>query len=196
MTKLENALIWLYMKTWGKFGDHVMEEKDLWNFNGDDLEKAIVGLAFPRKKEKTERFKVLTALIMEKFEQDRTAFYEWAAKIHGEFIEDLPKAIETAQNGKNLHLIRHHPFLQYQTWSGNFHVYKNLYFPLDTNLKEVTTSQQQQVFRIANELNQLERHSKENQQELSRLSALATDLWNQFKLIQIQKWDPGKYSLK
>ena len=98
MTKLENTLIWLYMKTWGKFGDHVIEE-DLWNFSGDDLEKAIVGLAFPRKKEKTERVKALTDLIMEKFEQDHTAFYQWAAKIHGEFIEDLPKAIEMKQNG-------------------------------------------------------------------------------------------------
>ena len=104
MTKLENALIWLYMKTWGKFGDHVIEENDLWNFSGDDLEKVIMGLAFPRKKEKTDRVKALTDLIMDKFEQDGTAFYEWAVKIHGEFIEDLPKAMETKQNGKNLHL--------------------------------------------------------------------------------------------
>ena len=104
MTKVENALIWLYMKTWGKFGDHVIEKKDLWNFSGDDLEKIIMGLAFPRKKENTERVKALTGLIMEKFEQDGTAFYEWAAKIHRELIEDLPKDIETKQNGKNSHL--------------------------------------------------------------------------------------------
>ena len=107
MTKLENALIWLYMKTWGKFGDHVIEENDLWNFSGDDLEKVIVGLAFPRKKVKTERVIALTDLIMEKFEQDGTAFYQWASKIHAEFVEDFPKAIETKQNGKNLHLNIH-----------------------------------------------------------------------------------------
>ena len=101
MTKLENALIWLYMKTWGKFGDHITEENDLWNFSGDDMEKVIVGLAFPRKKEKTERVKALADLIMQKFEQDSTAFYEWAAKIHGEFIEDLPKGVERKQNGKS-----------------------------------------------------------------------------------------------
>ena len=104
MTKLENALIWLYMKTWGKFGDHVIEEEDLWNFSGEDLEQVIMGLAFPRKKEKTERLKALTDLIMEKFGQDGMAFYEWAAKIHGEFIEDLPKAMEAKQNGENPHL--------------------------------------------------------------------------------------------
>ena len=52
MTTLENALVWLYVKTWGKFGDHVIEKTDLWKFNGDDLEKAITKLAFPRKNEK------------------------------------------------------------------------------------------------------------------------------------------------
>ena len=99
MTKLENALIWLYMKSWGKFGDHVIEEKSLWHFSGDDLEKVIMGLAFPRRKDKTERVAALTALILEQFKQDSTTFYEWAAKIHGEFIEDFPRAIETKQNG-------------------------------------------------------------------------------------------------
>ena len=57
----------------------------------------------------------------------------------------------------------------------------------------MTTLQQQQVCLIADELNKLERHSKEN---FARLSALATDLLSQFKSIQIQKWDPGKYYLK
>ena len=103
MTKLENALIWLYLKTWGKFGDHVIDEKDLWNFSGEDLETVIMGLAFPRKKEKTERVKALTDLIMEKFEQDGTAFYEWAAKMHEELIEGLPRDVETKQNGRNPH---------------------------------------------------------------------------------------------
>ena len=94
MTKLENALIWLYMKTWGKFGDHITEEKDLWNFSGDDMEKVIVGLAFPRKKEKSERVRAVTDLIMEKFEQDKIALYEWAANIHNEVIENLQENSE------------------------------------------------------------------------------------------------------
>ena len=57
----------------------------------------------------------------------------------------------------------------------------------------MTTLQQQQVNLIADQLNQFERNSKEN---FARLSALATNLLNQFKSIQIQKWDPGKYYLK
>ena len=93
MTKLENALIWLYLKTWGKFGDHVIKEKHLWNFSGTDLETVIMSLAFPRKKEKTERVEALTDLIMEKFEQDGMAFREWAAKVHAEVIESLPETI-------------------------------------------------------------------------------------------------------
>ena len=94
MTKLENALIWLYVKTWGKFGDHVIQEKGLWNFADDDLESVIMSLSFPRKKEKTERVKALTDLIMEKFEQDGMAFREWVAKIHDEVIETLPQATQ------------------------------------------------------------------------------------------------------
>ena len=95
MTKLENALVWLYVKTWGKFGDHVAQEKDLWKFGCDDLETVIMGLAFPRKKEeKAERVQGLTDLIMEKFEQDRMAFYEWAAKIHEEAIETLLDTVD------------------------------------------------------------------------------------------------------
>ena len=82
MTKLENALVWLYVKTWGKFADHVIAEKALWNFGSEDLETAIMGLAFPRKNEKAERVQALTDLIMEKFEQDGMAFREWVVKIH------------------------------------------------------------------------------------------------------------------
>ena len=82
MTKLENALVWLYVKTWGKFGDHVIEQKALWNFGADDLDSVVMGLILPRKKDKTERVKALTDLIMEKFEQDGIAFREWVVKIH------------------------------------------------------------------------------------------------------------------
>ena len=94
MSKLENALVWLYVKTWGKFGAHVIQEKELWNFGADDLETVIMTLAFPRKREKTERFQALTDLIMEKFEQDGMALYEWASKIHKETIDTLLETVE------------------------------------------------------------------------------------------------------
>ena len=83
MTKLENALVWLYVMTWEKFGEHVINEKDLWNFGGDDLEAALMGLAFPRKNEKTERTRELNKLIMGKFETGGlAALREWAGNLH------------------------------------------------------------------------------------------------------------------
>ena len=36
MTKIENALIWLYVKTWGLQGHHVIEEDEMWNFGGEE----------------------------------------------------------------------------------------------------------------------------------------------------------------
>ena len=96
MTKLENVLVWLYVKTWGKFGEHVIAEKGLWKFSEEDLESALMGLAYPRKTEKTERVQALTDLIMEKFDQDSMAFVQWSVKIHHEAIETLtvPVAVE------------------------------------------------------------------------------------------------------
>ena len=100
MTKLENALIWIYVKTWGKFGDHIIEEKGLWNFADADLEAALTGLAYPRKKEKPERIQALTDLIMGKFEQGGlTAFREWSGQIHDQFIETFPQKLDSDKTG-------------------------------------------------------------------------------------------------
>ena len=95
MTKLENVLVWLYVKTWGKFGDHVIAEKGLWNFTANDLETALISLAYPRKKKKSERVQALTDLIMGKFEQGGlAAFREWSGELHEQIIETLPESVE------------------------------------------------------------------------------------------------------
>ena len=86
MLKLEYALVWLNVKTWGKFGEHVIKEK---NFGANDLETVIMILALPRNREKSEQFQALTDSIMEKFEQDCIVFSEWAAKIHEETIGSI-----------------------------------------------------------------------------------------------------------
>ena len=102
MTKLENALIWLYVKTWGEFGEHIIAEKDLWNFADYDLERAIMGLAYPRKKPKLERVKDLTELIMRKFEDGGTAaFHEWSSMIHEQVIDSLPQTVQVDEQGMN-----------------------------------------------------------------------------------------------
>ena len=95
MTKLENVLIQLYVKTWGKFGEHVINEKSLWNFSAEDLETALMGLAFPRKKEKSERVKALTDLIMGQFEDGGIdAFRKWSGDLHAEIIETLSENVQ------------------------------------------------------------------------------------------------------
>ena len=106
MTKLENALIWIYVKTWGKFGDHVTDVGFLWDFSDKDLETAIMSLAYPRKTQKSERIQALTDMIMGKFEQGGlAAFREWSAEIHDQVIETLPKPLEAKKYGKNKGLL-------------------------------------------------------------------------------------------
>ena len=94
MTDLENALLWLYVKTWGKFGDHVIKERDLWHFSSGDLETAIMSLAYPRKIEKEERIEALTDLIMGRFEHGGlNALRNWSFEIHEQFIETFPETL-------------------------------------------------------------------------------------------------------
>ena len=107
MTNLENALVWIYIKTWGKFGDHVIQREDLWNFGAQDLETALTGLAYPRKRklqenEKSERIKAFADLIMEKFE-NVNSFHEWSLKIHQENIENLS---ETSKQQKPIRILK------------------------------------------------------------------------------------------
>ena len=110
MTKLENALIWLYVKTWGKFGDHMIDEKDLWNFADVHFERAITGLAYPRKKQKPERVKALSDLIMRKFEEGGlAAFRQWSGVIHDQVIESLPQTavdVEMMDTEQQLPLVK------------------------------------------------------------------------------------------
>ena len=92
MTKIENALIWLYVKTWGLQGQHVIDEDALWNFSGEDLESAIIGIAYPRKnnivdknaEDKLSLVDEMRKLIIDKFGDDKNAFYEWSQKVHEE----------------------------------------------------------------------------------------------------------------
>ena len=90
MTKVENILVWLYVKTWGKFGDHVIKENALWNFSAEDFRTVLMELAYPTKKEKSERVKALTDLIMGQFgEGGIDAFRIWSGDLHAEIIETL-----------------------------------------------------------------------------------------------------------
>ena len=81
MTKIENALVWLYVKSWSLFGQHMIDEKNLWNFGGEDLEAALNAVTYGRQKDTTEFTKELKVLIMERFDNDMD-FVKWSQNIH------------------------------------------------------------------------------------------------------------------
>ena len=83
VTKTENALMWLYVKTWGPKGQHVLDDENLWNFGGEDLDAAIMRICYPRKKETTDRIDDLTKLIIERFE-GIDEFWKWSRGMHSE----------------------------------------------------------------------------------------------------------------
>ena len=97
MTKIENAFIWLYVKTWGLQGQHVIDEAALWNFGTEDLESALIRITYPRRKQKNDKkaegknglIEDLRKLIMEKFDNDKNKFYEWSQTVHEEVRLDL-----------------------------------------------------------------------------------------------------------
>ena len=83
MTKIDNALMWLYVKSWGPRGQHVIDDEKLWNFGGDDLEAAIIKTGYPKKKGSTDRINDLTKLIIGRFKKMED-FYTWSKLIHEE----------------------------------------------------------------------------------------------------------------
>lgn len=84
MTKIENALVWLYVKSWNTFGQHVLDEEELWSFGGDDLEAALIRLAYQRKNENQDLIAQLSNLIMGRFDNRVQDFFEWSRDIHNE----------------------------------------------------------------------------------------------------------------
>ena len=85
MTKIENALVWIYVKSWNQFGQHIIDEKSLWSFGVEDLEAALTAVTYARQKGTTELTKELKKLIMERFDNDM-AFVKWSQVIHSEVI--------------------------------------------------------------------------------------------------------------
>ena len=78
----------------------VIDKDQMWNFGGDDLEEAIMGIAYPRKKKtenkdddenKEDLVESLRKLILGKFDDKKNEFYEWSQSIHNEVILVIDK---------------------------------------------------------------------------------------------------------
>ena len=95
MTKVENALMWLFVKTWGQQGQHVIVNDEIWNFGGEDLQEAIMGIAYPFKREEKSNedgenlVELLRNLIMGRFDNKKSEFYEWSQTIHDEVVSTI-----------------------------------------------------------------------------------------------------------
>ena len=113
MSKLENALVWLYAKTWDLHGQHVLDQYGLWTFATEDLNEAIMGLAYPKHNDGDGRVQDLKDLIMGRFENGGLdEFRKWSGTVHGQVIENseasdvedlsaiekVQKSLETVKN--------------------------------------------------------------------------------------------------
>ena len=80
MTQTENAMLWLYCKSLGMYAEHIIEDKHLWVFGSDDLEKAIFSLTHYPEKFRSDIMNELKKIILEKFE-DEDRFFKWSKNI-------------------------------------------------------------------------------------------------------------------
>ena len=102
MSRLENALIWLYVKTWGAQGQHVLDQHGIWKFRPDDLDAAIMGIAYPKKNNKSDRIKDLQDLILGRFETGGLdEFYQWSKYFRNE-VSPRPSDFQYFQSQYNI----------------------------------------------------------------------------------------------
>ena len=68
----------------------LIDKEQMWNFGAEDLEEAIVGIAYQRKKKtenkdedenKEDLVESLRKLILGKFDDKKSEFYEWSQTI-------------------------------------------------------------------------------------------------------------------
>ena len=60
----EQALVWLYVTTWNKHGEHILDYGDLWTFTDNDMEAALITMAYPKNEDL--KIEELKGIIMEK----------------------------------------------------------------------------------------------------------------------------------
>ena len=88
----ELALVWLYVKTWAVYGDHILDYGDLWNFIEKDMESALVTMAYPKQEDK--KVEELKEIIMERFNNDSIEYYKWSLKISKVAISEIKQRNE------------------------------------------------------------------------------------------------------
>ena len=98
----EKALVWLYVKTWNAYGEHMInydefvsdwlhqdyiDYDELWTFDKKDLDAALVAMLYPGKEE--AQIEELKQMILERFGNDSIKYYEWSLKIRDEMVRPI-----------------------------------------------------------------------------------------------------------
>ena len=96
----EQALVWLYVTTWNKHGEHILDYGDLWTFTDNDMEAALITMAYPKKEDL--KIDELKGIIMERFNNDTFEFYKWSLNISKVAIAEIKQRKEGTKRKKEI----------------------------------------------------------------------------------------------
>ena len=96
----EQALVWLYVTTWNKHGEHILDYSDLWTFTGHDMEAALITMAYPKKEDR--KIEELKGIIMDRFNNDTFEFYKWSLNISKVAMAEIKRRKEGTKRKKEM----------------------------------------------------------------------------------------------
>ena len=96
----EQALVWLYVTTWNKHGEHILDYGDLWTFTDNDMEAALITMAYPKKED--PKIEELKGIIMDRFNNDTFEFYKWSLNISKVAIAEIKQRKEGTKRKKEI----------------------------------------------------------------------------------------------
>lgn len=96
----ELALVWLYVTTWNKHGEHILDYGDFWTFTDNDMEAALITMAYPKKEDL--KIEELKGIIMGRFNNDTFEFYKWSLNISKVAIAEIKQRKEGTKRKKEI----------------------------------------------------------------------------------------------
>ena len=96
----EQALVWLYVTTWNKHGEHILDYGDLWTFTDNDMQTALITMAYPKKED--PKIEELKGIIMDRFNNDTFEFYKWSLNISKVAIAEIKQRKEGTKRKKEI----------------------------------------------------------------------------------------------
>ena len=85
------ALLWIYCKSWGAHGEHILSLPRVWKFVRDDLREVLFDLSFPDPDEVPVSNDLMN-LLKAKLETEKKDLADWSNTIYKASIEIIPKS--------------------------------------------------------------------------------------------------------